>query len=782
MVENGTSLTVFKEDEFGNPNSVYSMALPGYFIESRRRGEIIYTVTDHYDARNIYDCVGDCYGVTGSTIKISALRLDTTTGKLQEVDKAELAGYSPIVAIFPNHLVIANRNPQENNWRSTQIQLFDLAQADGPLLALPTLNVPGQIPSEFHLSIYNQQFRVVYGPEDREDGSTLAVYDLTAPQIPLLGKVDKIAPGEGLFATRFVDNRAFVVTYERTDPLWVIDLSEPTQPTIVGELHIPGWSEKMFFHEDRLFAVGIDDQPTENEEQSWVRRVAVSLFNVADPTKPELINRFTPLVGEASYSWSPALYDERALLLNWTDSFAALPINSWKTENVNHLQIVSFGNDRIEDAGRLNSSVQIQRSFVLAPNVLAALGNQALMTLSWGNDDPKVLGELELAINLAWLQLQDDKLWAAAYGDYGLNRFYRYTLDSLKTPAERWQLPKSYDGLIKDESLAVFYDYNPLTVQVFDVKANELRPMQQLEKTEEELEESNSLIAAKPLFGSYWYGWGQPLLHNGWFYVAEQQPFQNQASATNGPAFIMPIPEDGYWRPQWLLRGWDLTTSNEAPARQIPGQPLAFTANGELITQEQTKDRQTRLNFVALKENSARLLQSKVIPCEGNLQLLWDNEAVYMSCQTGDLSGLLPDEIILSAEKINAVEPRAHEVENSIEILPPTMQILKLNPGQGFSEEASWTLPGYQNLRAISGEIALVASDGWRYNSVPDKDMSEIPAFNNGCNVYKLLPGQKSEFVSNLPECPYYGNNTWALSANKAWVAKGFEGISVFEW
>ena len=782
--ENGTSLTVFKEDEFGNPNSVYSMALPGHFIESRRRREFIYTVTDHYDATKIYDCVGDCYGVTSSTIKISALRLDTTTGKLQEVDKAELAGYAPIVAIFPNHLVIANRNPQENNWQSTQIQLFDLAQADDPLLALPTINVPGQVPSEFHLSVYNQQFRVVYGPEDREDGSTLAVYDLTAPQMPLLGKVDKIAPGEGLFATRFVDNRAFVVTFERTDPLWVIDLSEPTQPTIVGELHIPGWSEKMFFHEDRLFAVGIDDQPTENEGQSWVRRVAVSLFNVADPTEPKLINRFTPLAGEARYSWSPALDDERALLLNWTDSFAALPINSWETGNLNHLQIVSFGNDRIEDAGRLDSSVQIQRSLSLAPEVLAALGDQALMTLSWGNAEPKVLGELELAINLSWLQLQDDKLWAAAYSNGGLNRFYRYTLSDLKTPAERWQLPKGYGGLIKDDNLAVFYDLYPLTMQVFDVETSELRPTQPLEKTEEELlekteEEPNSLIATKP----FPYGRSQPLVHNGWFYVAEQQPFQGFNTSTTNDQELTLIPEDGYGQPQWLLRSWDLATANETPAKQIPGYLLAFTANDELITWERTRDRQTRLNLLALKENSARLLQSRVVTCKGNLQLIWANEAVYVSCQTGDISGLLPAEIVLSAEKINAVESRVHEVENSnVEILPPTMQILKLNPAQGFTEEDSWTLPGYQNLRAISGKIALVASDGYRYNSVLDKDMLGIPAFNNGCNVYKLLPGQKAEFVSNLLECPYYSGNNWALSANKAWIAKGFEGISVFEW
>jgi uncharacterized secreted protein with C-terminal beta-propeller domain len=359
---------------------VQELTLPGQFVESRRRNEFIYTVTqDFTSTSDIVDCVY-CGGQRHLNINVFKLN---QTGQLELVDEAQLPGYSPTVAIFQDYLVIANHNPEEKNWQTTQIQVFDLSQND-PLVALPILKVPGQVPSEFHLSVVDQYLRVVYGPEDRQDGSTLAIYDLQSPEMALIGKVDQIAPGENLFATRFVDNRAFVVTYESKDPLWVIDLSNPMAPEILGELHVPGWSEKMFFHEDRLFAVGIDDQPLENEASDWVRRVALSLFDVADPTKPSLINRFTPLAGKVSNSWSPALDDERALLLDWTDAFAAVPITSWETETGNHLQIVSLANDRVEDAGRLDTLVPIQRSLSIAPDVLVALGDQALLTLRWG--------------------------------------------------------------------------------------------------------------------------------------------------------------------------------------------------------------------------------------------------------------------------------------------------------------------------------------------------------------------------------------------------------------
>ena len=277
----------------------------GYFLESRRRGEVIYVVSVDYSL--------------GNGIKITALRAGD--GALTPVQDLDVATYNPEVAIFSDYLVVMGHNAED--WRSSVVQVFDLRNPEQPLQALPELTVPGQIPSEFHVDVQDDLLRVVYGPLGRTDnGSTLAIYDL-ASDLTEVGKVDAIAPGEALFATRFHDQYAYVVTYERIDPLWVIDVSDPSNPVIKGELKVPGWSKKMFFHDDRLFAVGIDDQPLSNEENR-VRRVAVSLFDVADPTAPGLLGRFTPLAGEVSYSWSPALDDERALLLDWNEQYRYL--------------------------------------------------------------------------------------------------------------------------------------------------------------------------------------------------------------------------------------------------------------------------------------------------------------------------------------------------------------------------------------------------------------------------------------------------------------------------
>lgn len=815
MGEKGTYLTVLSQNEQGTLTIVHEMTLAGWFIESRRRGDLIYSVIQDISSQeNILDTK---HHFNNQVINIIALRL-SEAGQLEKVDSTQLSGYSPTVAIFPDYLVMANHNPEEEKWQTTQIQAFDLSQPQKALVALPILKVPGQVPSEFHLSVTNKQLRVVYGPEDREHGSTLAIYDLTSPEMALIGKVDAIAPGEALFATRFVDKHAFVVTFERTDPLWVIDLSDATAPTIIGELHVPGWSEKLFFHEDRLFAVGIDDQPAENEEETRrVSRVALSLFDVKDPTQPTLINRFTPLVGESSYSWSPALSDERALFLNWEEDFAALPINA-NMQSGNHLQIVSLANDKIEDAGRLGHSVSIQRSLSLAPDVLAALGDQALLTLRWGQGEPELLKELELATNLTWLKLQEGQLWAGAQGNNGFHRFYRYTPDELEVPVQRWNLPVGYDEIKMDKNLVVFYDYYPsLTVQVLDVNTGELRAPQVLEEPPASTSEMEDMVIDTKIH--WWYHRSQPLLHKGWFYVPEQRTFQPTLREQTAHLLIPEI--DNFQQIEWVLRSWNVALENpqKAPSFSIPGSPLAFTANGELITQEVTSNGLLRLNLLALDTGNANLLHSQEVPCQGYNQVVWASDSIYVRC---DNQINLPRPLLKktedsadSGDEEESVNEQKNAEKNNPEILvstseneqvveaiepismpEPITRLLRLNPSQGFTEEGSWTFEGYRTLYAASSDVVFLVGYGLSSSGVAKSDVADdvatvepkvrsqiaprFPNYQNLCETYQLRPDKDPILLKQLEDCSYFNNV--AVTPTEVWMAKGFAGIKVINW
>jgi len=804
--ETQTCLTVLTLGGDGKLTKVHEVCLTGQFRESRRRGEFIYVVMENYVT--VPMPTSDCFncGVSGGMeVSVKGFQL-TTNGQLVEVDTNKFPGYSPIIAIFPDHLVVVTNDPQK--WTNTQVTIFDLTQADGKLKALPTITVPGRVPSEFHVNVKDSQFRIVYGPENlATDGSTLAIYEL--PTMKLLGQVNKIAPGEDLFATRFDGDRAFVVTYERKDPLWVIDLADPSAPKIIGELEVPGWSEKLFFHENRLFAVGTDDQPLETEKDQWVRRVALSLFDVTDPTKPTLLSKLTPLAGKVNYSYSLALSDEQALLLDWEDGFAALPIEAYETETGSHLQIVSLLNNQITDVGLLGSPVYLQRSASLAPDLLAALGDQALLTVQWGvGKKPKILGELELASNLTWLTSKGSDLLAAGWGSKGLYRLYQYSTSDLEVPVQNWRLPKGFNGgVLRAGDLVVFYDYLPLVIQALDSNTGKLHPVQTLEKeqapspaiAEKVLASTSADVAAiAPLSA---YNRTSPLVHDDGICIAEQQPILLPPGETQvgdqteevvkimGGTTILPIPIDRYQDAPWILRCWKLfdESGQEAPTRSIPGRPLAFTAKGELITQEATATDRLRLNLVALDTNSAKLITSREFDCRSYSPIYWVGEMIYVRCDTEDRYW---GPIAYATTKEGA-QPTTEEPAQTTPT--PSTLLLKLDPAQGLAEVGSWKFSGYRYVQAIAPDLVLLAPEyGWWGRPMlgeegPVLSKSKIAAMppitteQTGCDVYQLPQGEPV-LTKHLDTCPAGYQDSIVLTPTCLWVAEGFKGITQTCW
>eukprot|EP00537_Pseudo-nitzschia_pungens_P010914 CAMPEP_0172392126 /NCGR_PEP_ID=MMETSP1061-20121228/8347_1 /TAXON_ID=37318 /ORGANISM="Pseudo-nitzschia pungens, Strain cf. pungens" /LENGTH=833 /DNA_ID=CAMNT_0013122905 /DNA_START=149 /DNA_END=2650 /DNA_ORIENTATION=+ len=138
-------------------------------------------------------------------------------------------------------------------------------------------------------------------PEVEDD----EVVDVVEVGSVMVGKKD-----ETITAIRFFDNISYVVTFERTDPFYVLDLSEPTNPKILGELEIPGFSEFMHpIKEDNsmLITVGKDA-----DEDGRVVGLMISLFNSTIPTEPDLVDKLVIESNRDSWSGSTASWDERA--------------------------------------------------------------------------------------------------------------------------------------------------------------------------------------------------------------------------------------------------------------------------------------------------------------------------------------------------------------------------------------------------------------------------------------------------------------------------------------
>ena len=89
-------------------------------------------------------------------------------------------------------------------------------------------------------------------------------------------------PGEQVYAVRFVGDRAYVVTFRRTDPLYVLDLANPADPRAVGELEIAGFSEYLYpLANNLLLGVGRDA-----DSNGRVTGLKVALFDIGNPALP----------------------------------------------------------------------------------------------------------------------------------------------------------------------------------------------------------------------------------------------------------------------------------------------------------------------------------------------------------------------------------------------------------------------------------------------------------------------------------------------------------------
>jgi hypothetical protein len=137
-----------------------------------------------------------------------------------------------------------------------------------------------------------------------------------------VGRVDRIAPGEDLRAVRFDGERGFLVTFEKTDPLFVLDLADPAAPRVTGELVVPGFSTYLHLIDPaHLLTIGFDADDAGSF--SWFQGIRLQVFEIADPARPAL--RHAEVIGARGTS-SEAATDHLAFTWFAAKDLLAVPI------------------------------------------------------------------------------------------------------------------------------------------------------------------------------------------------------------------------------------------------------------------------------------------------------------------------------------------------------------------------------------------------------------------------------------------------------------------------
>lgn len=211
---------------------------------------------------------------------------------------------------------------------STAIYKFNLREGD--VIFEAKGSVPGAIINQFSMDECNDEFRVAttrdYYKDNKGYISDNNLYVL-GPDMKQNGKIENIAEGERIYSTRFIGNRAYMVTFRNVDPLFVIDLSNGKDPEILGQLKIPGFSNYLHpYDENHIIGFGLDTEligsGTENE-RAMAKGMKMAIFDVTDIRNPK--EQFVEKIGDRG-TYSEILYNHKALLFDKNKELLAIPV------------------------------------------------------------------------------------------------------------------------------------------------------------------------------------------------------------------------------------------------------------------------------------------------------------------------------------------------------------------------------------------------------------------------------------------------------------------------
>lgn len=193
--------------------------------------------------------------------------------------------------------------------------------------------VPGYILNRFSMGEYQGYFRIATTTgyvSNRDEGTAKNHLFILDMKLNIVGKVSDIAPGERIYSARFMGDRAYLVTFDKVDPFFVIDVSNPTAPMILGELKIPGYSDYLHpYDENHVIGLGKDTVLAKEETFSWYQGVKLSLFDVTDVNNPKEISKF--IIGDRG-TYSTAQNDPHAFLFSRAKNLLVLPIKLYELD------------------------------------------------------------------------------------------------------------------------------------------------------------------------------------------------------------------------------------------------------------------------------------------------------------------------------------------------------------------------------------------------------------------------------------------------------------------
>ncbi len=363
-----TTASVYDISDRANPVLKQTVSTEGYYLGSRMIGDYLYTISSHYVWNYRGEVVLPQVTVDGKNSTIQAeeiyyspqqdfsyvytmiVAMNVHDDSANPVIQTYLLGASGTIYVSTENLYLTVPSYRYySNTENMRTIIHRIHLSGNSIQYTGTGAVPGYLQSQYSLDEYNGFLRIattippqfivstpvptpvatptkaplvaIVGPMTNETNNVY-ILDRNMQRVSAL---EGLAPGEKIYATRFLGDRAYLDTFKQIDPLFVLDLSNPYNPHVLGQLEMPGYTNYLYpYDATHLIGIGKDTSDSGWDGFAWYQGVKVALFDVSDVSNPKLISNYT--IGDRGTD-SPALHDPHAFLYDPTRNLLVLPIH-----------------------------------------------------------------------------------------------------------------------------------------------------------------------------------------------------------------------------------------------------------------------------------------------------------------------------------------------------------------------------------------------------------------------------------------------------------------------
>lgn len=368
--------SIYSLEDPANPTLVREIGSEGHLSHSRLTDNTVYFVSNlysrmwaleengdielrpfHYDSEEGEESKAIDYDeitilpntLEASYTMISALSLDdlastqlTTKGYLGSSEQL----YMSMDSLYLTTTVYESSTNQGSDDATDRIMIWnpDVADTEVFKFSIDKMNIDyvashrleGHLLNQFSMDEYNDHFRVVTTEghawdESRPSENHLFILDAGMNRV---GEIKGLAKDERIYSARFMGDKAYMVTFKETDPLFVFDVADPKNPKVLGELKIPGFSNYLHpIGDHHLLGIGYDTQmvtfPGMKEPSIVTGGMKLSLFDVSDFANPK--EQDTEIIGGQG-TYSPVQYDHKALMIHREKNYYGFPVTVYEGE------------------------------------------------------------------------------------------------------------------------------------------------------------------------------------------------------------------------------------------------------------------------------------------------------------------------------------------------------------------------------------------------------------------------------------------------------------------